>query len=307
MDRRRFLGALAAGALAAPFAACGSGQNDTAGDREPATGVPTTPDRRLERIGLQLYTVRAEMEKGVDATLARVAAIGYTEVEFAGYFNHTPQEIRAMLDRNGLTAPAAHIPFASLGEGWAKVLEDSAVVGHRYIVIPFLDEATRNEPDAYSRVAEALNRGAEATKAAGMRFAYHNHQFEFASGNGPTGFETLVAECSPDVLFELDLFWATVGGQDPVALFQRHPGRFPLVHVKDMRQMPAREPSEPMVPSERAFEQLADVGQGSIDWARIFDQSRVGGVEHYFVEHDHPEAPFASIQASYEYLDALRY
>jgi sugar phosphate isomerase/epimerase len=140
-----------------------------------------------------------------------------------------------------------------------------------------------------------------------MAFAYHNHQFEFAAVNGQSGFDTLVAECSPDVLFELDLFWAIVGEQDPVALFHRHPGRFPLVHVKDLTQTPMRQPGELMVPSERAKTALADVGQGTIDWARIFAASEVAGIRHSFVEHDEPPAPIASIQASYEYLDALRY
>jgi sugar phosphate isomerase/epimerase len=307
MDRRQFLGTVAAGLTAGSQWACGA--ND-APERAPsaAPGTPAAPSRRIERIGVQLYTVRTEMEKDVAATLARIAEIGFKEVEFAGYFNRTPKDIRAMLDQNGLTAPAAHIPYASLGAEWGKVLDESAAIGHEYLVIPFLDDKVRAEPDAYRRVADALNRGAEQTNKAGLKFAYHNHQFEFAAApDGRSGWETLIAECSPSVLFELDLFWASVAGQDPLALFEAHPGRFPLVHVKDMAARPALQPSEAMVPFDRAFEQLADVGEGSIDWAAIFARSERGGIRHYFVEHDQPKAPFDSIQASYRYLNDLRF
>lgn len=298
IDRRTMLGVLAAGAFGAPFVASGAAGAAAQTAAGTAASAPL-----LDRVGVQLYTVRTEMEKDVEATLARVAEIGYKEVEFAGYFDHTPQQIRAMLDRHGLTAPATHIAYTNLGDGWAKVLEDSAVIGHQFIVIPFLEENVRQRTDDYRTIAEALNRGAEQTKAAGMRFAYHNHHFEFVpDASGRTGFDLLVAECSPDVLFEIDLFWATVAGQDPVALFERLRGRVPLVHVKDMAARPAAAPGADMVAFERAFAVLTDVGKGTIDWRRIFARADVAGIEHYFVEHDEPASPFDSITASYEYL-----
>jgi sugar phosphate isomerase/epimerase len=305
MDRRQFLGAMATGVVLSPHLGCG--RADDRPSEAPTAGATPPPSRRIERIGVQLYTVRTEMEKDVEATLARIAQIGFKEVEFAGYFNRTPKDIRAMLDRNGLTAPAAHVPYASLGAGWKKVLDDSVVVGHEYLVIPFLDDEVRAQPDAYARVAEALNKGAEETNKAGLKFAYHNHQFEFVpAANGQSGWDTLVTQCSPSVLFELDLFWASVAGQDPIRLFEAHPGRFPLVHVKDMETRPDT-PAAEMVPFERAFEELADVGEGSIDWAAIFARGDLGGIRHYFVEHDQPKAPFESIEASYRYLTKLRF
>ena len=309
VDRRQFLGALAAGAMATPWLALAA----EGGSTRPAAGGAETPavqagSRRVERIGLQLYTVRAEMEKDIAATLARVAAIGYKEVEFAGYFKQTPKQIRELLDRNGLRAPAAHIAYTNIAGDWQKVLDDSKIIGHEYVVIPYLDDETRRRPDVWNRLADEFNRAAERTKAAGLKFAYHNHQFEFASGGAKTPFDILVERCDPAlVTFELDLFWATIAGQDPVAMFQKHPGRFPLVHVKDMATMPVRQPAETMIPSDRAMSQLADVGKGSINWGRIFTQSQTGGVRHYFVEHDQPKAPFESITASYQYLDKFRY
>jgi sugar phosphate isomerase/epimerase len=266
------------------------------------------PARRIERIGLQLYTVRAEMARDVEATLARVAQIGYTEVEFAGYFKQPPHVIRALLAKNGLTAPAAHIPYATLTGDWQKALDDSATIGHQYVVIPFLDEPTRSRPDGWSRLADEFNRAARLAQAAGLKFAYHNHQFEFVDLGRTSPFDILLEKCDPALVgFELDLFWATVGGQDPVQLFERHPGRFPLVHVKDMIAMPPRQEGELMVPSDRAFTQLTDVGRGSIDWARIFARSTVAGIRHYFVEHDHPTAAFDSIANSFRYLREVRY
>ena len=283
-----------------PWLRCGA-------DERAVEPPATSSAARRNRIGLQLYTVRSEMEQDVDATLARVAAIGYTEVEFAGYFDHPAQQIRAMLDRNGLTAPAAHVPYDRLTDGWTQVLDDCAAIGHRYVVIPHLDEAVRNQPDAYARVAEALNGGAETARAAGIRFAYHNHQFEFVEEEGRSGFETLLAECEPSVFFELDVFWAVIGGQDPAGLLAEHPGRFPLIHIKDLVRRPEPRPDQAMVSSEQAQSVMTDVGAGTIDWARVLRQAEAAGLEHAFVEHDQPASPLASIQRSYEFLSGLRY
>jgi sugar phosphate isomerase/epimerase len=305
VDRRDFLGTLAGGLAVVPAVGCGG-----AGESPAQSGSGTTagPSRRLERIGLQLYTVRSELEKNVEGTLERVARAGFKEVELDEYFGKTAKQMRAILDRHGLTAPAGHVEYEELGAGWAKVIDDAKIIGHEYLVIPFLEEELRAQPDAYSQVAAALAKGAEATNKAGLKFAYHNHQFEFAPvKDGMTGFDVLVAESSPAVLFELDVFWAAVAGQDPVALLGAHGGRIPLIHIKDMRQRPERLASEPFVPSERAFTQMVDVGMGSIDWAAVLARAEQAGVRHYFVEHDRPASAFESIQASYRYLDGLRF
>ena len=188
---------------------------------------------------MQLYTVREVMKDDFEGKLAKVAEIGYREVEFAGYENHTPQEIRAMLDRHGLTGPSAHVPYKSLGDAWPGVLDAAHVVGHQYLVNPYIDDDVRKGPDGWKRAAETFNRAGEASQKAGIQFAYHNHWFEFAPVNGKLPYDILLEECDPKLVkMEMDLCWIEVGGQDPLKYFKKYPGRFPLVHVKDLTKIP---------------------------------------------------------------------
>src|SRR6266566_1461566 len=277
MDRRTFLGTMTAATLLTRrlgFAA---------------------DDRKIEKIGLQLYTVRDLMKQDFDGTLAKVAAIGYKEVEFAGYFDHSPKDVRAAVDRRGLTAPSAHIDYKSLGEKFPKVIEAAKVVGHEYLVNPWIDEEIRKQPDGWKHAAETFNRAGEVSQKAGIQFAYHNHTFEFVKDQalgGKLPYDVLLAETDPKLVqMEMDLCWITEGGQDPLVYFDRYPGRFPLVHVKDMTK----------------DHQMTEVGSGAIDWRRIFAQSEKAGMQNYFVEHDEPRGPFDSILTSYEFLRKLRF
>jgi sugar phosphate isomerase/epimerase len=248
----------------------------------------------LDRIGVQLYTVRDAVQRDLEGTLARVAAIGYQEVEFAGYAGRTAAEVRDAVRRAGLSAPSAHVPLAALGQGWNRVLDDARTVGHRYLVIPWLDEKDRPNLDAYRRIADRLNRAGEAASRAGLRLAYHNHAFEFTRMENRLPYDVLLEATDPaHVLLELDLYWITKGGQDPLAYFARWPGRFRLVHVKDSAGPPEH--------------RMADVGSGAIEWGRIFARRKQAGIEHFFVEHDDPPDPFASIAASHAYLSDLQF
>jgi len=287
LDRRAFLGSLA-GAMAFSPAWL-------AGDQS----------RRLERIGMQLYTVRNEMAKDIEGTLARVAALGYREVEFAGYFDRTPDSVRMMLGRSGLASPSTHIDYASVSTRMPQVVEASQTIGHKFIVMPWLDETLRKQPDIYKRVAETLNRAGELTRKAGIKMAYHNHHFEFLPVAGKMPFDTLLEECDKDlVAFELDLAWITAAGQDPLAYFTKYPGRFPMVHVKGLKKKPAQGAATPI---EQVLPDITDVGGDIVDWARIFGASKHGGIQHYFVEHDQPASAFDSLKASYQYLQNLRF
>ncbi len=279
MDRRRFLETGGFAALAS------SGFGQLACARAGATG-------RLDQIGVQLYTVRDAMAGNVEETLDRVAAIGYGEVEFAGYFERTPEQIRDALRASGLAAPASHVPVETLDADWDAQLEAAETMGHRYLVVAWLAPEQRSTIDDYRRFAELFNQAGERAQAAGIGFAYHNHDFEFLALDGEVPFDVLLAETDPGLVrFELDLFWITKGGRDPLAYFGGHGGRFPLVHVKDMG------PEGGMV----------DVGAGAIDFASIFARRQEAGIEHAFVEHDNPPDPFASIGAGFGYLDRLRF
>ncbi len=243
----------------------------------------------LEPIGIQLYTLRHLMQQDVARTLAAVAEIGYREVEFAGYFDHAPGRIRALLSAHGLRAPAAHVGLPELGDAWDRILDAAAEIGHRYVVTPWIPEAHRTA-EGYMRVADLFNRAGAAARARGLSFAYHNHDFEFVPLGERLPFDLLLDETDPALVqFEMDLFWITKGGHDPLDYFARYPGRFPLVHVKDMAADGA----------------MVDVGQGRIDFAGIFRRAEQAGIRHYFVEHDNPPDPLASARRSHAYLHRL--
>ncbi|MEQ1354235.1 MAG: sugar phosphate isomerase/epimerase, partial [Candidatus Acidiferrum sp.] len=259
---------------------------------------------KLDRIGMQLYTVRDLMKTDFEGTLAKVAGIGYNEVEFAGYFEHAPKDVRAILDKNKLTAPSEHVSYEVVQNKWPETLDAAHVVGHKFIVCPSIDDSQRKVTAAWKKAAEVFNRAGEASQKAGIQFAYHNHTWEFEpleDFGGKFAYDILLTETDPKLVkMEMDLCWITIAGQDPLTYFNRYPGRFPLVHVKDWTKGPDGKMSE-------KDGHMADVGSGAIDWKRLFAQSQKAGIKHYFVEHDEPESPLDSLRNSYKYLHDLRY
>jgi sugar phosphate isomerase/epimerase len=251
-------------------------------------------NKKIKKVGIQLYTVRDLMKADVPGTLAKVAAAGYKEVEFAGYFGHTTAQIRALLKRNGLSSPSSHLPFDSLESGWQKQLDDAKAVGHKWVTIAWLPEEKRRTLDDWKRHAELFNRAAAQAKASDLRFAYHNHDFEIRPMDGTRPLDLLLTSTDPKLVdFELDLYWAVFGGGDPLDFFNRYPKRFPMVHVKDSSGPPDN--------------RIVDVGQGKIDFRSIFAQSEKAGIKHYFVENDQPVDPMVTLRTSYNYLHALNF
>jgi sugar phosphate isomerase/epimerase len=290
----RRMGGWAAGAAGVGAAAgcTGDAASDESGAGAPSAEVSATgiSGAALEPLGVQLYTVRSEMENGVEQTLERVAAIGYQEVEFAGYFDHSPTEIRAMLTRTGLRSPAAHIGSTFEGDAWARILDETNEAGHEYVVVPSIPQAMRADLDAWRRTAGAMTGAGERARAAGLQFAYHNHDFEFVEMDGRVAFDVFCEESDPDLVqIELDLYWIIHGGGDPVAFFERWPGRVPMVHLK----------------GRSAGGNMVDVGAGVVDWAELLQHIELAGMRHFFVEHDRPDGAFRSIEASHRYLSGL--
>jgi sugar phosphate isomerase/epimerase len=240
------------------------------------------------------------MQRDMAGTLAAIAKIGYQEVEFAGFFNKTPAEIRAMLETNGLLAPSGHVAFEAIDTGWDQVLDAAHTLGHRYVCVAWIDAKYRPDLDGWKRVADKLNHAGEACGRSNLTLAYHNHSYEFVPLAGQVPYDVLLAATDPALVkLEMDLFWITYGGQDPLAYFTKYPGRVPLVHVKDM----VTKPRPDIVPDSV----MRDVGKGTIDWKRIFAQSQQAGIKHYFVEHDSPGDALASVKASYDYLKNLEF
>jgi len=276
MDRRSFIGAVGATVLAQRLGAFGA-------------------DRQLKKIGVQLYTVRTQLEKDFEGTIAKVAEIGYKEVEFFTYYGHEPKEVKAILERHGLTSPSTHVPMKDLRDKLQQSIDAAHIIGHEWIVNPWVDEEDRGSIENWKRIAAFLNQTAMKVQAAGLKFAYHNHDFEFKPTDGRLPYDVLQADTDPKLVqFEMDMYWITRGGQDPLKYFNKYPGRYPLVHVKDMEK-----------PAGHNF---TEVGRGRIDFKRIFAQSEKAGIQHYYVEQDEtPGSPFDSLKISYDYLKNLKY
>ena len=304
MNRRKFIGTSIAATITAAA--------------KPSWAAAAT--HRIDKIGIQLYTVRDAMKTDFDGTIAKVAATGYKEVEFAGlfdpkggYFDRSPKDVRAILDKNALTAPSCHVGYDVVEKKWPEALDACHVVGHSYIICPWIDEKQRKEPDGWKRAANLFNKAGEASKKAGIQFGYHNHSFEFdpsESLGGKLPYDFLLAETDPKlVAMELDLCWISVAGKDPIAYFDKHPGRFPLVHVKDWVKDATSDAAYQgaMGQSVKFGGRMADVGQGSIDWRNLFAHSQKAGIKHYFVENDYPKSAFDDIRISYDYLQKLQF
>lgn len=250
---------------------------------------------RIESVGLQLYTVRKEMQEDFEGTLRRVAAVGFREVEFAGYFDRTPGQVKKALSDSGLKSPSAHVNLKTLSDELERAIAAAGAVGHRYLVLAYLSPGERQSADDYRRLAALLNRAGEGCRRAGLRLAYHNHDFEFATLDGQVPYDLLLRETDPGLVkLELDLYWLSKAGRRPEEYFDKYPGRFELFHVKDMDGTPRRS--------------FTEVGRGTIDFRRIFGRSGQAGVKHYFVEQDEtPGPPLASAKISFEYLRSLRF
>ena len=245
----------------------------------------------VKKTGLQLYTLRDMMEKSVADTLKLVAGVGYGDVEFAGYFGHSAADIRKLLDANGLAAPSVHVPLEVLRSALPQVIKDAKVIGHQYIVLPWISEEQRGDSvDNYKKLAVELNGFAKPIKDAGLQLAYHNHDFELLPVKGGVPYDVLLGETDQDLVkMELDLFWAVKAGVDPLKLFAANPGRFPLVHVKDMAKDGA----------------MVDVGTGTIDFKAIFAKAEQAGIRHQFIEHDNSNNRITTIRQGYQALSQV--
>ena len=257
-------------------------------------------------IGLQLYTVRDAMDKDPVSALAKVTQIGYTSVEGATYtgtekfYGMSPSAFKKVLKQNGLVIPSSHyrlgeektngeIISGTLLHDWNKAVDDAAEVGIKYMVCAYLSNDERGDLDHYKYVADQLNIAGERCKKSGIQLCYHNHNFEFEKQGDTYPYDILIATDKDLVKMEMDIYWIKKAGQDPIALFNKHPGRFPLWHVKDMDNTPARD--------------FTEIGNGIIDFKEIFKYKNKAGMKYFFVEQDKcPGTPFDSITKSIKYI-----
>ena len=244
-------------------------------------------------LGAQLYTVRKEAETDLPAVLRQIRAIGYQEVEtYWNVYSHPASELRQMIKDAGLKAPSGHFDYNGLSEKFDYARE----LGVDYMVCPILPEKMWNSLDDYKRAADQFNKWGERAQSHGMRFAFHNHNYEFRRFGQTTGFQTLVDRTDPKlVFFEIDCYWITQAGEDPVAMMNRLGGRLRMLHLKDRKA--AFPPSQQ---KDKAAEHFTEVGTGTIDWNSILKAAQKNNIEHLFVEQDECERPpMESLRISY--------
>lgn len=261
----------------------------------PFLNVRSLASSRLEKISVQLYTVRNEMAKDFEGSLRKIAELGFKQVEFAGYYNRTPQQIRALLDSLGVESPSAHVPIQTLRTDPAGAIETAKVIGHRYLICPYLEPAERKSLAQYREHAALFNKVGAMCRKAGIQFGYHNHDFEFQALEGKLPMDLLLTETDKNLVrIELDLYWTVKAKQDPVSFLQKNPGRVFAFHVKDHDNTP------------RGY--FTEVGRGIIDFGKIFKVGQTQGVDLHIVEQDQtPGSPFDSLKISIDYLKRLEY
>ena len=224
-------------------------------------------------LGLMLYTLRRQLAENYEKTLQRVAELGFEEVEIFNLGSHTAKEVRRMLDDSGLVAPSSHTLLQPIETDLNRLIDEARTLGQRYLVLAFLLPNQRASLDDYRRLVDVLNEAATACKQAGLQLAYHNHDFEFVPMEGTVPYDLLVeGTSSEDLALELDLYWVSKAGHDPLEILGGDPARFPLVHVKDMDATGAKG--------------FTEVGTGVIDFPRILNDPRASGISHFYVEQD---------------------
>jgi sugar phosphate isomerase/epimerase len=251
-------------------------------------------------IGVQLYTVRSLLEKDpLPDILKQIHAIGYQEVEaFPAVYTHPAKELRQIIDDAGLSVPSGHFDY----DGFAGKLDYAKQLGLNWMVCPMLPKSQWATIDGFRTAAKQFNEWGKQVADLGMRFAFHNHDYEFKPYGDKTGYQILLDETDPNlVFFEMDCYWVTQAGNDPVGMLHRLGHRVRMLHLKDRK--PGFPPSNDMDKSSAHF---TEVGHGSINWKAVLDTAHSMGIEYYFVEQDQtPGNPLDSIKSSYQYLRTI--
>jgi sugar phosphate isomerase/epimerase len=265
-------------------------------------------------IGLQLYSVREMMAKDYEGTLKQISALGYQEVETAGYFDHSSEQVKSAMSAAGLKCVSAHYPYTSLGKDFDKIVAFNKEIGVQNIICAFpgikdpsrlkdmsyRTQITSFTLDDYRWNADQFNKFGEELKAAGMKFGYHNHTMEFAKQDGVVPFDEMVRLTDPDlVTFEMDCGWVIVGGANPVDYLKRYPSRISMLHVKDFKHV--EKPASTLEPPP-----AAELGRGTLDYRPVFEAAKKANIKHYFVEQEEFNLPpMESLKIDADYMKKL--
>lgn len=287
----------------------------------------------LRKVGVQLFTLPASLEKDFENTIAMLAEMGYKEIELfgpypfsaesaknnwkaisgflgfsgSGYFGRTERQLKSLFRENGLTVPAMHTDLETLETRMEYLGAAGDALGCRYVILPAIPEERRKTPDDYRRMAELFNKIGQNAKREGLRFAYHNHGYGLNEREGVIPLELLLDNTDPGLVFlEMDLFWHIAGKADPIAYMKKYKNRYRLMHVKDMKQIrtfsgEGTEVSQWM----ELFPIMVAAGEGAVDLKNIIPLARKYGVRHFFVENDLAKEPETALQTSIDFLRKL--
>ena len=277
-----------------------------------AAGVAIMPyvgcaaSEKVKKFGIQLYSLRDEIPKGIENVISQIAKSGYSYVEgfgFSdknGYFGLTSEKFKDLLDKYKLTSPSSHFDFGD----WEKTQDDNIlksfiasakVLKQEYVTIPYINPAIYKTVESSKAFVQKVNRASKIVKDAGLKLAYHNHDIEFFDLNGTTGYDILLQETDPELVdFEMDLYWVVRAKKDALKYFKSYPGRFTMWHVKDMQK------SDITLNTE--------IGNGLINFKPIFAKAKLAGLKYPIVEQETFEInPFDSITKSAAVLNKMKF
>ena len=265
-------------------------------------------------LGLQLYSVREQLAKDYEGTLKQLSALGYREVEAAGFYGRSPAQVKAALDAAGLRMPSSHSSANDLQKSLDATIAFGQALGLQYIVCSFpaikdpsrlTDRSYRGMVESFTLEdfrwnAEQFNAWGRKVKAAGMQFGYHNHTMEFRPIDGVVPFDEMLRLTDPAlVTFEMDCGWVTVGGGDPVALLKKYPTRISMLHIKDFKATP--QPATVLNPPP-----AAELGQGTVKFRPIFEAAKGASIKHTFVEQEAFDIPpYEALKMDAQYMQAI--
>ncbi len=287
----------------------------------------------LEKIGIQFFSLPKMLDTDMAGALSMLSKIGYKEVELygpypfsspsaierwnavtpslgfkgSGYFGHTDVELHKMMQDNGFSVPSVHTDLDTLQTRMGKLGEAAQILGNEYVVLPSIPQENRKTLDDYKKMADSFNKIGESAKKEGIKFAYHNHGYGWKEVNGQIPVELIFANTDPSlVFFEMDIFWTTAGGKDPVALLEKYKNRYSMMHLKDMKEKVhfSGDGGDPKQWIE-LFPYMTSAGNGVLDLKSIISKAKENGVKYFFVEQDMVNDPQKALKASFDYLASL--
>lgn len=286
--------------------------------------------KQENKLGIQLFSIPKMLSEDLAGALKMLQDLGYKELELfgpfpfsaesakkgweaagkmlgfsgSGYYGHTPKEFGNLLKAHGLSSPGTHTDLDTLENNMSALAEAAHVLGHKYVTLPAIPDDRRKTLDDYKRIAEAFNKIGENAKKNGIRFGYHNHGYGIKPVDGVRPLEIILKNTDPNlVFFEMDIFWTTCGGADPIELLSKYPNRYKMLHIKDMKEKKQfAGDGGGMGDWMPMFPLMASAGDGVLDLVGIVNKAKEVGVEHFFVEQDMVANPQVALKRSSDFL-----